>query len=174
MLASPLSPPFLETYCLSMSNLGSNALWIVITFLVLWSICLCFPLVYLKNGLRYVMRGRAQVFIHLIRFLLHTFVSSSFPFLLRYSFLIFPSISTCLMVSVSKMPKYLQVSFLRVFQFCPELAVPFRQSGVVWRFSLLAWQILLYQIPSLCPDCIYSLLPVLFHFSKPFYIVRVH
>ena len=40
MLASPLPPSFLETYSLSTSSLGCNALGIVISFLVLLSICL--------------------------------------------------------------------------------------------------------------------------------------
>ena len=81
----------------------------VISFLVIWSICLSCFLVHFKNGLKYLTRGTAQVFIPLIRFLL--FVSSSFLVRLRYSFLIFPFICICLMVSASKMPKYLYVSF---------------------------------------------------------------
>ena len=40
MLASPLPPSFLDTYNLSTSYLGCNALCMVISFLVLWSICL--------------------------------------------------------------------------------------------------------------------------------------
>ena len=38
MLANPLPPSFLDTYSLSTSSLWSNALCMVITFLVLWSI----------------------------------------------------------------------------------------------------------------------------------------
>ena len=38
MLASPLPPSFLGTYSLSTSSLGCNALCMVISFLVLWSI----------------------------------------------------------------------------------------------------------------------------------------
>ena len=53
----------------------------------------------------------AQVFIPLIRFLQDCFVSSSVLVLLRHSFLIFSLISICLMVSASKMPKYLLVFF---------------------------------------------------------------
>ena len=104
MLASPL-----ETYSLSMSSLGCNALYMVISFLVLWSICLSSSLVHLRKGPEYLTRDTAQVFITLIRFLLLSFVSSSFLVLLRYSFRIFSSISICLMVSASKMPKYSQV-----------------------------------------------------------------
>ena len=111
MLASPLPPSFLETYNLSTSSLGCNALCIVISFLVLWSICLCSSLVHLRKGPDYLTSGTAHVFIPLIRFLLLSFVLSSFLVLLRCSFLILSFISTCLMVSASKIPKYLQVSF---------------------------------------------------------------
>ena len=106
ILASPLPPSFLGTYSLSTSSLGCNALCIVISFLVLWSICLSSSLVHLRKGPEYLMRGTTQVFIPLIRFLLESFVSSSFLVLLRYSFWILSFISTCLMVSASKIPKY--------------------------------------------------------------------
>ena len=85
--------------------------YMVISFLVLWSIRLCFSLVHFKMGPEYLTMGTAQVFITLIRFLLKSFVSSSFLVLLGYSFWIFPFIFTCLMVSASKMLKYLKVSF---------------------------------------------------------------
>ena len=58
----------------------------VITFHVLWFICLSFSLVHFKNGPEYLTRSTAQVFIPLIRFLQHSFVSSSFLDLLRCSF----------------------------------------------------------------------------------------
>ena len=64
-----------------------------------------------RKGPEYLTRVAAQVFIPLVRFLLHSFVSSSFLVLLKYSFLIFSFISTCLMVLASKMSKYLYVSF---------------------------------------------------------------
>ena len=70
MLASPLPPSFLGTYRLSTSSQGCNALCIVISFLVLWSICLSKSLVHLRKGSEYLTRGTAQVFIPLIRFLL--------------------------------------------------------------------------------------------------------
>ena len=93
---------FLDTYSLSMSSLGCNALCIVISFLVLWS-----SRVHLRKCPEYLTRGTAQVFIPLMRFLLLSFVSSSFLVLPRYSFWIFSFISACLMVSASKMAKYL-------------------------------------------------------------------
>ena len=83
-----------------------DALCMVISFLVLWSICLSSFLVHFKKGPKYLTRGTAQVFIPFIRFLQDRFVSSSF-LVLRYSFSIFSFISTCLMVSASKMLKYL-------------------------------------------------------------------
>ena len=65
-----------------------------ISFLVLWSICLSSSLVHLREGPEYLTSGIAQVFISLIRFLLLSFISSSFLVLLRYSFWIFSFIST--------------------------------------------------------------------------------
>ena len=85
MLVNPLPPSFLDTYILTTSSLGCNALCMVISVLVLWSICLRSSLVIFKNGPKYLT---APVFIALIRFILHSFVSSSFLVLLRYSFLI--------------------------------------------------------------------------------------
>ena len=78
-------PSFLDTYSLSTSFLGCNALCIVIIFLVLWSICSSSSLVHFKNCPEYVTRGTTQVFIHLIRFLQYSFVSSSFLVILSYS-----------------------------------------------------------------------------------------
>ena len=89
MLASPLHPSFLDTCSLSTSSLGCNVLCMVISFHVLWFICLSWCLVHFKNGPEYLTRGTALVFIPLIKFLQDSFVSSSFLILLRYSFLIF-------------------------------------------------------------------------------------
>ena len=111
MLATPLPPSFLDTYSLSTSSLWCNALCMVISFLVLRPIWLSFSLVPFKKGSEYLTRITDQVFIPLIRCLLDSFVSSSFLVLLRYSFLIFSFISTCLMISTSKMPNYSLVSF---------------------------------------------------------------
>ena len=89
MLACPLPPSFLDTYSLSTLSPECNALCIIISFLVLWSICLSSSRVHLRKGPEYLTRGTAQVFIPLMRFLLLSFVSSSFLVLLRYSFWIF-------------------------------------------------------------------------------------
>ena len=93
MLASPVPPSFLYTYSLSTLSLRCNALCMVISFLVLWSIFLCSSLVHLRKGPKYLTRDTAQVFIPLNRFLL-----GSFLVLLRYSFRIVSFICTCLMV----------------------------------------------------------------------------
>ena len=107
MLASPLPPSFLDIYSLSTSSLWCNTLCMVISFLFPWSICLSSSLVHLRKGPGYLTRGTAQVFIPLMRFLLESFVSSSFRVFPRYSFRVLSVICTSLMVSASKMPKYL-------------------------------------------------------------------
>ena len=106
MLASFLPLSFLYIYSVSTSSLGCNALCMVISVLVLWFICLSSSLVHFRKGPKYQTRSTAQVFIPLISFLLDCYL-----ILLKYSFLIFSFICTCLMVSTSKMPKYLLVSF---------------------------------------------------------------
>ena len=99
--------------------------------------------------------GTAQVFIPMIRFLLHSFVSSHFLVLLRYSFWIFSF--TCLIVSDSKMSQYLYVFFIPSVLILSYVAVPFHISDAVCYFSLQRWHIFLCQIPSPCPDSIFSL-----------------
>ena len=59
----------LVTFNLSTSSLGCKALCMVISFLVLWYICLSSSQVHFKNGPDYLTRRTAQVFISLIRFL---------------------------------------------------------------------------------------------------------
>ena len=97
MLVSPPPPSFLDTYSLSLSSRVCNSLCVVISLLILWSICLSSSLVRFKNGPEYLTRHITQVFILLIRFLRHSFVSSCFLVLLRYSFSIVPYISICLL-----------------------------------------------------------------------------
>ena len=70
MLVNTLPHSFLNTRTLSTSFLEGYALCSVISFLVLWSICLSSYLVHYKNGPEYLTRGTTQVFIPLIRFLL--------------------------------------------------------------------------------------------------------
>ena len=105
MLVSHL-PPFLDSYCLSKSSLGSKAICVVTSFLVLWSICWSSSLVHFKNGPDYLTRGTSHVFISLMRFLLCSLVSRIFPILLTYYFF-YSFISTGLIVSASNIPRYL-------------------------------------------------------------------
>ena len=112
MLASPLLLSFLETYSQSTSSLGCNALCIVISFLVLWSICLTSSLVHLRKGPEYLTRGTAQIFIPLIRFLLLSFVSSSFLVLLRDSFRGFSFIFTVFRCQPPRCPSICRFRFI--------------------------------------------------------------
>ena len=110
MLVSPLSS-FFDAYSLSMSFNKCKALCIIISFLVLWSICWSSSLVHFKNGPEDHTRRTAQVFIPLMRFLPYSLASCSFPVLLGYSFKILSFLPACLMVSASNIPEYLSVFF---------------------------------------------------------------
>ena len=81
-------PSFLDPYIMFTWFLRYKVLCIVMSFLVLWSICWC-SLVNIKNGPEYLTRGKTQVFISFIRFLLCILVSRSLLVLLRYSFSFF-------------------------------------------------------------------------------------
>ena len=85
VLISPLTLFFLDTYKLSLSSLGCKTLCINMSFLVLWPICWSFSFIHFK----YLTRGTGKMFISLMRLLLWSLVSSSFLFLLRYTFLTF-------------------------------------------------------------------------------------
>ena len=74
MLLSPL-PPFLDI-C-NLCHLRYKTLFIVIIFLVLWFICLSSFHVHFKNGPDSLTKGKTQVFIYLMRFLLQKFSCSS-------------------------------------------------------------------------------------------------
>ena len=81
MLANPLPRSFLNSYSLSTSSLRCNALCMVISFLVLWSICLSSSLVLFKKGLEYLTRRYSPSI-----YSFDSFVSNSFLDILRYSF----------------------------------------------------------------------------------------
>ena len=66
-------------------SMGCKALRIVMSFLVLRSICWSY-LIHFKNGSKYLTRGRAQVFISLMRFLQYSLILSSFLVLLKIFF----------------------------------------------------------------------------------------
>ena len=67
MQANPLPPSFLDTHSLSESSLGCKAPFIVICFLIFWSICRSSYLIHFNNGPEYFTRETAQVFISLMR-----------------------------------------------------------------------------------------------------------
>ena len=125
-----------------------------------WSlVCLFFgpsasSLVHFKVCPEYLTRSIAQVSIPLIRFPLHSFVSSSFLVLLRYSFLIFSFISPCLIVSASKMPKYLYVSFSPSVLIFSWFGSSFPSVRCCLPLFITSMAIFLCRIPSLCPDWI--------------------
>ena len=107
--SSVLTNPLLSSFLFYIqSMLFGVKLWcIVISFLVLRFLCLSASFVHFKNGPKYLSSETSQMFIPLMRFLLQSLVSRSFLVLLRYSFLNFPFIFLCLMVSASNIPKYL-------------------------------------------------------------------
>ena len=86
ILVSPLPPYFLDTYSLSVSPLGCKTIYIVVSVLVLRSICWSSSFVHFKNVSEYPKRKTVQVFIPLMIFLQYCLVLSSFLVLLQYSF----------------------------------------------------------------------------------------
>ena len=115
MLASPLPPSFLDTYSLSTWSLGCNALCMVISFLVLYSICLSSSLVHLGKGPGYLTWGTAEVFIPLMKFLLESFFRVVFSFswdILFGSCLLFALVWWC---HPLRSPSICRFHFLRAF-----------------------------------------------------------
>ena len=106
MLTSLLASPrltFLPAYRLSTSVLGCKISCIIMTFLVLWSICLYSSLVHFENG----PQDNPGVYSFLMRFLLHSLVSCGYLIRVKYYSFIFSFITTCLMAPASKIPLYL-------------------------------------------------------------------
>ena len=155
MPACPLPPSFLDSHNLPASSLEFKASYIVISFLVLWSSCWSSSLAFFRNGSEYYTRGAVQVFKHLKKFLQYSLVSSSFLVLQRYCFffLLSPLVFWC---QLPIFPSILKFLFLQAFWFFLNLVVLFFPSFVVFCFSLLSWNIFLYQILSLYRLCISS------------------
>ena len=82
-----------------LGNLVSCVLFLVAIISLTLRFFLLSSLVHFMNGPEYLTKRSAQVFIHLMRFLLFSLVSSNFLVLLRFSFLIVFLISACLMVT---------------------------------------------------------------------------
>ena len=131
-----------------------NTLLIVICFIVLWFIFLRFSLVQFKKSPEYFTRRTAQVFIHLNRFLLLSWVLKSF-FLLKkkYSFLtfcfifawsypllIFSGICCCLFLQVLRCFLNMAVFSLSFFIInMTQFPIPNSLQYLSWRFSLFAF-----------------------------------
>ena len=144
---------FLDTYSLSTSFLGCMAFCILLSFLVLWSVCWSSSFFHFKNDSGHLTRRKAQVFIPLMRILLQILVSRSF--LVRQGlFFIFHFISTCLMVSLPIFASTYDFPFLRAFWHFLDLVVLIIQLFVLFRFSLLALHIFQCEIPFQYHDCI--------------------
>ena len=169
-----MSPPFLDTYSLSMLSLRCKVLCIVINFFVLWSICLSSFLVHFKNGPKYLIRGTAQILISLIRFLLgFKFPCSSEVHLIIFSFI---SVWWCplpIFPSTSNFPP------LQVFQCFPDLAVLFLlffslfstflyKHGTLFNVKLHSYILPVYA------NCLYRGFPFFFlHFGK-YIIIHIY
>ena len=101
LMVSSLSPHSLQLlFCCVISILA--LIWLVLTALFCTAIR--------RDSvslLKFTFLRHVKVFVSLIRLQSESYVSSSFLVLLRYSFWILSFISICLMVSASKMPKYL-------------------------------------------------------------------
>ena len=81
------------------------------------------------------------------------------------------------MVSTSNILTYFYFSFSPCILIFSDWSILFLPSFVVLRFSLLAWFIVICQILSLCPDCIFSLyvlgFPILSLFGKQFDVIHM-
>ena len=142
--------------------------WDVRLYASSWVFFFSDSIVEVLNCLEYLTKVTAQVFITLMRFLQCSLVSSSFLILLRYLFLIFSFISDFLLCLLPMWPSTFNFPFLRTFWFRFDLVILFLLSSVVFCFSLLAWHIFRYQIPSLYPHWLFSQpvfgFPIIFHF----------
>ena len=102
---------------------------------------------------RILQGGTAQVSIFFIRFLQNSLVSCSFLVLLRYYFLFFYFISTCLMVSPSNIPTYLCVSFSPSFLIFSWFGSSIPSVMSCFPFFIISTT----QIPSICPAWLHIL-----------------
>ena len=130
-------PPFL-TYCLLTSSLGCNALCMVISFLVLWSICLCSSLVHFKNGPEYLTRGQPR-YLSLWQGSCNRFLSRVVFWLFWDSFLkIFISFLVVWWCQLPISPSICGFPFLWAFWWLFDLVVRLLPLCIVCHFSLLA------------------------------------
>ena len=177
MLARPLLPYFLDTYSLSMSFFGCNALCVIISFLVLWFICLSSSFVHFKKGPEYLLNSDIPAVYHFYEIsaadfsfdkfsrspeILFSFFSVSSRFVWRCPLPIFQS--TC------------NFLFLQAFWLFLDFFYSFHYLSI-FNFSLWGWHIFLCQIPFQCPGCIFLLfVPVsnsIFIFCKQLDVIHV-
>ena len=104
ILAIPLLP-FLDTY--SLSSLGCKAFYIVMSFLVFWSICWSSLVHFLKWSRVSILQGEQPKCLSIWWDFWYSLVFDKFSRLLKYALKNFPFISACLMVSASSIPMYL-------------------------------------------------------------------
>ena len=137
---------FLDTYSQSILSLSSEALCIIINFLVLWSICLIFTIVHFKKGPEYLAKEADLLFIPLMRFLLQSLVSRSFLVLLKYfllPFFLHLSLFDCVCF---------QYLVLCVISFFPSVLMIALFGCFI--LSVVSRHIFLCKIPSLYTGCI--------------------
>ena len=107
MLASPLSPSFWRIHSVYMIF----RMCIFINFLVLKPMFLSSSLVYIKNSSKYHKRGKSRYLLFWWNLSNRAWFRKVFSFFLDFPFLFFPFISTCLIISASKIPIYLKFFF---------------------------------------------------------------
>ena len=95
-----------------------KVLYIVINFLVIGYICLSSLRVHFKNGLVNFTKGTAQVFIHMMNFLLQGLVARSFLVLLRFFLILFLFVWWCPLPKFSSICNLLSLWFYEFVTLC--------------------------------------------------------
>ena len=146
---------FLPSFLIfSPSYLAYKALFFVISFLVVWYICLGSFFVHCKNSSEYLTRATTQMFIFFMIFLLQNLVLRSF---VRYSFII-----------------RFQYSLVRVIFYPNDLIISWYGNSLpsiicIYPLLIINMTHCLSQIQFLYPDSIFLLFvlaSILFHFLK--------
>ena len=133
-------------------------------FLVFWSICWSSSLVHIKNDPEYLTSETAQLFILLMRFLPSSLVLSSFPVLLKYSFLFFLSSPHVWWRPLPIFPSICRFPLLRVFWYFLDMVVLFLSSFVAFHFHYYHGTFFYAKFHSY----ILTVSPILFHCCKQF------
>ena len=133
----PLPPSFLDIYSLSVLSLECKAVCIVMSFLLLLSICLIFSLVRFKNVPVYHTMGQPRCLyldeISTMKFGFELFACSHEVFVF-----FFLTSTHVLKLPFPIFPNIYKFPFLRAFWFFFYLIVLFLQSFAVFCFSLIA------------------------------------